>query len=233
VGARVLGVDASGRGWIGIAWGGGEQLWAYAAGTVAAVVAACRDDGPVALVGLDIPIGLSEAGPRLADVAARDRLGARRSSVFETPVRAALLAPDHASAGLANRAATGRGVSAQAYGLRHRVLEVDGWLRADVAGDRPPVYEVHPELSFAQMAGHPLPDGKRTWAGAEHRRMLLAREGLFVGDLGEAGRLALVDDALDAAAAAWTAARILTGDATSLPDPPEPTPDGLAAAIWV
>jgi predicted RNase H-like nuclease len=83
------------------------------------------------------------------------------------------------------------------------------------------------------MAGHPLPDGKRTWAGAEHRRMLLAREGLFVGDLGEAGRRALVDDVLDAAAAAWTAARILTGDATSLPDPPEPTPDGLAAAIWV
>jgi predicted RNase H-like nuclease len=83
------------------------------------------------------------------------------------------------------------------------------------------------------MAGHPLPDGKRTWAGAEHRRMLLAREGLFVGDLGEAGRRAMVDDVLDAAAVAWTAARILTGDATSLPDPPEPTPDGLAAAIWV
>ena len=101
--------------------------------------------------------------------------------MFETPVRAALQAPDHASAVLTNRAATGRGVSIQAYGLRHRVLEVDAWLRADVAGDRPPVYEVHPEVSFAQMAGHPLPDGKRTWAGAEHRRMLLVREGLFVG----------------------------------------------------
>ena len=177
----MLGVDACPGGWIGLAWGGGERLWAYHAATVAALVEACRADGPVALVGIDIPIGLSDSGTRDADVAARSRLGGRRSSLFETPVRAALQAPDHATAGAVNRAATGRGVSVQAYGLRHRVLEVDGWLRADVAGDRPAVYEVHPEVSFAQMAGRALPDGKRTWAGAEHRRMLLAREGLFVG----------------------------------------------------
>lgn len=197
------------------------------------MVEACRADGPVALVGVDIPIGLPDQGVRDADLAARARLGGRRSTVFETPVRAALEAPDHATAGAANRAATGGGLSIQAYGLRHRVLEVDAWLRAEVAGDRPPVYEVHPELSFLQMAGHPLADSKRTWAGAEHRRMLLVREGLFVADLGPAGRRAHVDDVLDAAAAVWTAARILTGDATSLPDPPQPMPDGLAAAIWV
>jgi predicted RNase H-like nuclease len=63
--------------------------------------------------------------------------------------------------------------------------------------------------------------------------MLLAREGLFVGDLGEAGRRPHVDDVLDAAAATWTAGRILTGDAESVPDPPQLMPDGLAAAIWV
>jgi predicted RNase H-like nuclease len=229
----VLGVDACPGGWVGLAWGGGERLWAYHAATVAALVEACRADGPVALVGVDIPIGLSDTGTRDADVAVRGRLGVRRSSVFEAPVRAALQAPDHATAVAVNRAATGRGISVQAYGLRHRVMEVDGWLRAEVAGDRPAVYEVHPELSFARMAGHPLPDGKRTWAGAERRRMLLVREGLFVADLGEAGRRAHVDDVLDAAAATWTAGRILTGDAESLPDPPQLTPDGLAAAIWV
>lgn len=224
-------MDACPGGWIGLAWSGGEEVWAYAEPTVAALVQACTVDGPVALVGIDIPIGLLDSGVRTADTVARSRLGVRRSSVFETPVRAALQAADHASAGAANRTATGRSVSVQAYGLRHRVLEVDAWLRA--GADRPPVYEVHPEVSFAQMAGRPLPDAKRTWAGAEHRRMLLAREGLFVGELGPAGRRAHVDDVLDAAAATWTAARILTGDALSLPDPPEPTPDGLAAAIWV
>lgn len=216
-----------------MAWGGGDQLWAYSADTVPAVVAACRADGPVAVVGVDIPIGLPDRGSRLADDAARRLLGPRRSSVFETPVRAALEASDHAAAVAANRAVNGRGVSAQAYGLRHRILAVDGWVRAEVAGDRPAVYEVHPEVSFVQMAGRHLVDGKRTWAGAERRRMLLAREGLFVGDLGEAGRRAAVDDVLDAAACAWTAARLVAGDAVSLPDPPEVFSDRLPAAIWV
>ncbi len=229
----MLGVDACAGGWVGIAWGGGEQVWAYSGKTVGAVVADCRIDGPVAVVGIDIPIGVPDHAVRSADATARGLLGPRRSSVFETPVRAALEADDHAAAVAAQKAETGKGVSVQAYGLRHRILEVDRWVRAEVAGDRPAVYEVHPEVTFARMAGGPLPDGKRTWAGAEHRRMLLAREGLFVGDLGPAGRHAGVDDVLDAAACAWSAARVVTGDAVSLPDPPEPMPHGLAAAIWV
>jgi predicted RNase H-like nuclease len=219
---------------VGVAWGGGEQLWTYLAPTVSALVAVCEADGPVAVVGVDVPIGLLEWGARDADTLAAQRLhGSRRASVFAMPVRAALGAPDRAAADAVNRAAGGSGVSVQAYGLGGRVLEVDGWLRAEVAGNRPPVYEVHPEVTFGQMAGRPLVDSKRTWAGAEQRRMLLAREGLFLaGTLGDAGRAA-VDDVLDAAACAWTAARIVAGDATSLPDPPQPTPDGLAAAIWV
>lgn len=233
-GARVLGVDVSAGGWVGLAWAGGEQLWPYLAPTLAELVAACRVDGPVAVVAVDIPIGLPDASVRAADREARAVLGARQSSIFETPVRAALEAPDRAAAVEANRAATGRGVSVQAYGLRHRVLEVDAWLRAEVAGDRPPVYEAHPEASFREMAGAALPDAKRRWAGAEHRRMLLAREGLFIaGSLGDAGRAAAVDDVLDAGACAWTAARILATDARSLPDPPESFSDRLPAAIWV
>ncbi len=233
-GVRVLGVDACRSGWVGIAWGGGEQLWPYLADTVAELVAACADDGPVAVVGVDVPIGLCDEGPRAADALAADRLGARRrSSVFPTPVRAALLAPDHAAASDANRQANGgQGVSQQSYGLRHRILEVDGWLGGPGSG-RPPVYEVHPEVTFAEMAGAPLAASKKTWSGAEQRRMLLAREGLFVaGTLGAAGAAA-VDDVLDAAAVAWTAARIATGDAVSLPDPPQLVGGGRIAAIWV
>jgi predicted RNase H-like nuclease len=201
---------------------------------VSALVAVCQADGPVALVGVDVPIGLLERGARDADrLAARRLHGSRRSSVFAVPVRAALEAPNRAAADAVSRAAGGAGVSVQAFGLAPRVLEVDGWLRAEAAGGRPPVYEVHPEVTFGQMAGRPLVDSKHTWAGVEQRRMLLAREGLFLaGMLGDAGR-AGVDDVLDAAACAWTAARIVAGDAMSLPDPPQMTPDGLAAAIWV
>jgi predicted RNase H-like nuclease len=63
--------------------------------------------------------------------------------------------------------------------------------------------EVHPQVSFARLAGSPLPEGKRTWAGAQHRRHLLADAGVVLADdVGQAGRHAAVDDVLDAGAAA-------------------------------
>ena len=89
-------------------------------------------------------------------------------------------------------------------------------------------------VAYLMLAGAPLPDGKRTWAGVHHRRHLLAAAGIHVpDDLGPAGRLAAVDDVLDAAAAAWTAARVAAGTATPLPDPPVEHDDGWPAAIWV
>lgn len=130
-----------------------------------------------------------------------------------TPVRAALEAGSHAAAVHVNRERAGEGVSAQVYGLRAKIFEVDGWVRH--AQRR--VVEVHPEVSFARLAGGPLPDGKRTWAGAHHRRRLLADAGIDLAeDVGQAGRHAAVDDVLDAGAAAWTAARVAAGAAKPL-----------------
>jgi predicted RNase H-like nuclease len=87
--------------------------------------------------------------------------------------------------------------------------------------------EVHPEVSFARLAGGPLPDGKRTWAGAHHRRRLLASAGIdLADDLGQAGRHTAVDDVLDAGAAAWTVERVAAGAARPLPDPPVEYSDG-------
>ena len=40
------------------------------------------------------------------------------------------------------------------------------------------------------------------------------------------------DDVLDAAAVAWTAGRVVNGDAFSLPDPPELDPEGRPVAVW-
>ncbi|GIE10469.1 hypothetical protein Afe05nite_23090 [Paractinoplanes ferrugineus] len=92
---------------------------------------------------------------------------------------------------------------------------------------------MHPELSFAALAGAPLPDSKRTWSGVHHRRRLLAEAGIHLpDDLGTPGRQAAVDDILDAAAAAWSALRVANGTATSLPCPPEAHADGWPAAIW-
>jgi len=167
-------------------------------------------------------------------VQARALLGPRRSSVFETPVRSAVEAADQQSASSLNQAATGHKVSVQAFGLRHRILEVERWLAAVPSGERPPVYEVHPEVSFHRLAGETLAHAKRTWAGAEQRRALLASAGLqLFGGLGAAGALAAVDDVVDAAVVAWSTARIVSGAAESLPHPPQPVGGGRTAAIWV
>ncbi len=227
--ARVLGVDACPAGWVGIAIGPGG-IQAYVEELVADLVAAAALDGPLDAVGVDIPIGLMTNAPRQADLLAAARIGGLRSSVFTTPVRAALQAPDHATASALNRERAGFGVSVQAYGLGRRIFEVEQWSRSTSLNVR----EVHPEVSFAELAGAPLADRKNSWAGVQRRQALLAAAGLVLeGDLGLAGRAAKVDDVLDAAAAAWTAGRIATGTARPIPDPPEASDDGWPAAIWV
>jgi predicted RNase H-like nuclease len=141
----------------------------------------------------------------------------------------ALEAPDHARATAVNREATGAGVSAQAFALRLKLLEVDAWVRH--TGIR--VVEVHPEVSFATLAGRPLLGSKRTWAGAIRRRRLLAEAGIVLDDdLGPAGSAGGVDDILDAAIAAWTARRAAGNEAQTMPNPPDVFTDGIPSAIW-
>ena len=96
-----------------------------------------------------------------------------------------------------------------------------------------PVVEVHPELSFQEMAGGRLPASKATWSGLIARRELLQQHGIDLpDDIGTAGLRAGPDDVLDAAAAAWTAVRVASSTARSLPNPPQDL-DGVAAAIWI
>jgi predicted RNase H-like nuclease len=222
---RAIGVDACKRGWVGIS----TDLRGYFGRTIDELVDVATLEGELALVAIDIPIGLPTSGPRQADSLARSLVGKRASSVFSTPVRAALSAATHGEATAINLGATGKGVSQQAYALAAKILEVDTW--AKTAEHR--CIEVHPELCFATMAGHSLRHSKTTWAGSEERRRLLADEGIVLpAELGLAGEMAGTDDVLDAAAASWTAMRSLAGRAVSHPPEPESFGDGHSAAIW-
>lgn len=223
--SRVLGVDACKKGWVGVT----SDLRAYFGVSIDKLVAAAEADGSLAVVGIDIPIGLPASGAREADRLARTLVGKRWQSVFMTPIRAALEAPTHPEATALSSAATGKGISQQAYRLGPKILEVDAWVRRT---DRT-VIEVHPEVSFATLAGHPLEHPKSTWAGVEERRALLATVGLVLpADVGEAGAMAAVDDVLDAAAVSWTATRYARGAAVSYPPTAEDFGDGPSAAIW-
>ena len=137
-----------------------------------------------------------------------------------TPPRAALLAADVAAARRIHPSLT-----SQAWALRAKIFEVEALLEKRV-------FEVHPEVSFAALAGRYLTHSKRSWNGQMERRRLLADAGLRFPDVltGSAGDVP-VADVLDAAVAAWSAGRIADGAAACLPGEP-PAANGRPAAIW-
>lgn len=229
-GPWVLGLDSCPGGWAGIGWSGAETIGVFGADVAAVVAEFAARGGPPASVGIDIPIGLPDVGQRRSDSLARARLVGRTSTLFTTPTRGAMEQSDYAAALHTQRQLTGVGLSKQAFNLREKILDVDRWL----AGSPYRVVEVHPEISFTAMHGTPLVASKKTWAGMQQRMALLASAGLVVpADVGVLGNHAGADDVLDAAAVAWSAMRVVRGQAESLPDPPERFSDGWRAAIWV
>lgn len=207
----VLGVDACKGHWVGVLLSD-DRGWIAAETrprinelvTTLAATARTRDT-QIRVVAVDIPVGLPDAGRRPVDELAKKKLAARSASVFLTPTRGAIEEPDYAIASAIQRRLTGDGLSRQAHALRERILDVDSWLAGSPSV---PVIEIHPELSFAAMLGHPAQFAKKTWAGAHLRRRALAEHGINIPDeIGAAGARAGIDDILDAAAAAWTASR--------------------------
>lgn len=222
-----LGVDACRNGWVAVVIGDAE-------GDASGVFVPRLEDLPDVVpdargIAIDIPIGLPRSGRRMADELARQQVGARRNSVFFTPVREALDAPTHGEANAASLQLTGQGISQQAYALRTKILEAELF----VASHPVPVWEVHPEVSFTVLLGQPPSASKKTWAGMRERMRALEAVGIRLDDLGGAGVAAAVDDVVDAAVAAWSCRRLVNGEAVSFPHPPEEDPEtGRLVAIW-
>ncbi len=186
----------------------------------------------------DIPIGLSPDGKRAADVHARTFLGERANSVFWSPLGVVLEVeasafPNRREAYAAARRASERAsggrqsLSSQSFALVPKIREVGGTVAEDHR-----VFEAHPEVSFAALAGGRSLPSKKTWDGLMQRRSLLTVAGLAIPDLvGEASRRSAADDVVDAVACAWTAERIARGKACTLPTPPQRIA-GRDVAIW-
>ena len=196
-----------------------------------------------AIVAVDMPIGLPEraaAGGRAAENAVRPLLGARQSSVFSVPARAAIFAGDYAEAcRLAlETSEPPRKVSKQLFNIAPKIREIDAVLRAD-AGAAAGVYEVHPEVAFWRLNGEralnePKKVKSRPYApGLALRRKLLQAAALPPALVGTAApKGAAEDDILDALACAAIARRLHAGLARPFPDPPPRDAYGLPMAIW-
>ena len=224
-GMRVAGVDAARHGWVAVSLeASGPAVTIRAGPSLDTLLAPDLDRAGTMVVGIDIPLGLLEAGWREADRAARRLLGPRRSSVFAIGPRAVWAEASYPAANLRCRELTGLGLSAQAWGLRAKLLEANQYRQA--CGH--PLYEVHPELAFGAMAGAPLAASKHTGPGRDERRRLLARAGIEIPAGTPAG---LIGDVLDAAAVAWSARRIAAGQAVTVPDIPQYDSRGREIAI--
>jgi predicted RNase H-like nuclease len=175
------------------------------------VVAQARQ-GLLGAVGIDMPIGLPDAGVRESDAQLRRFLGPRHASVFSTPPRAVLAASTYPEALALARDIDGRGISKQAFNLLPKVRELDALIDPSL---NEVIVEVHPESSFAAMAGAPLASRKKQATGRLERIALLEANlpGFDARALGP-----IDDDVLDACAAAWSAARVARGEAMVLGD---------------
>lgn len=178
-------------------------------------------DGHVAAIAIDMPIGLLDVHPRPADVAARALLGARRSSVFPTPVRATLGSQTYLEACDRSRKACGKALSKQAYNLLDRIDVLD---RLVTPADQDRLVESHPELAFLRLNRRPLEFSKHTREGLDLRADLLG-SALPPSEVHAllAGRAAPSADLLDALALVTTAGRIARGDEVRLGSVIDPT----------
>jgi predicted RNase H-like nuclease len=196
-----------------------------------------------AIIAIDMPIGLPERagyGGRTAENAVRPLLGARQSSVFSVPSRAAVAAEDYREACTIALATSdpARKVSKQLFMLAPKIREIDAALRADASLARC-VYEVHPEVAFWRLNGERALDEPKKVKSRPYEPGLALRRRLLIGaglptSVVEAmpPKGAGPDDLIDALACAAIARRIHAGVARPFPDPPERDAFGLTMAIW-
>ncbi len=223
---RLLGIDGCRAGWVVAASGPGLRALEFT------IVEDLREPfhqagAGRAVIAIDVPIGLARATPRACDVDARRFLGApRASSVFPAPSRAALGATSYA----------GRRLSRQLYGILGKINEVDRLLTPAVQSR---VREVHPEVTFAVLAGRGrgLARSKKTPAGERERLAILKR----IAPAFDPERVRRIlgaaavarDDIVDAVACMVTASRIHDRAALVFPRAatPERDPRGLRMEI--
>lgn len=181
----------------------GTRLTWMGCSSVAEVLERTRD---CVRVGVDMPLSLPDDGYRLSELEAKTFLGPARSSIFHTPVVGVLDAESYPEACAVSRELTGKAISKQTW---HILPSVKAWQHADFD---PNIYvEVHPECSFRAMSPTTTFASKKSGRGVGQRLAALQRwsKHLELDDLPDGP---LVDDFLDAAAAAWSARRFHLGE---------------------
>ena len=231
---RVAGVDGCRDGWVIVERAGAGEVSVRVEPLICSVF---LDEG-LAMVGIDIPIGLldaAEPGGRECDRRARAYLGGgRASSVFSPPVRSVLGASGYEDAKDRSRRSSAHelALSQQCFAIVPKIAEVDQLMTPQLQRR---VVAVHPEVSFAALNGDkPLAIPKKKREGLAARVALLDHAwGIDVETLVTRHRSSGVqsDDILDAMVACWTAERVLRQIEERFPEIPTTDSRGLRMEI--
>ncbi len=229
---EIAGADGCRSGWVVVRRTGSGPVQAEILPDATTLI---RSVTPSHLLLVDVPMGLTEAGPRRADRMARRFLGwPRMTSVFSAPIRPVLEAKNYSDASRVRRDVEDKGMSRQAWGITPKIREMDIAIREFDPGQSM-VREGHPEVSFKAWAGNPMRNAKKKPAGRAERERLIAAH--FGEDLIQGlwpqlrGRGVAKDDLVDALAMLWSAERLRGGKVQVMPPVPEYDNRGLRMEI--
>jgi predicted RNase H-like nuclease len=174
------------------------------------------------IVGIDMPVVLSEVIPRQADQLARKLLSKKASSVFTAPTPEMLDQPNYEKASLVSKKHFGKSMSLQSWYLFPKIKDVQTMIHHEDMQ----IYEIHPELSFRAMNNEQvILESKKSPEGFAIRNSLLSmhfENFIFEEIRRQYARKDVMDnDILDALAVLWSAKRIQSNQASFLPKAPE------------
>ena len=174
------------------------------------------------ILGIDMPVVLSEVIPRQADQLARKLLSKKASSVFTAPTPEMLDQPNYEKASLVSKRLFGKSMSLQSWYLFPKIKDVQTMIHHEDMQ----IYEIHPELSFRAMNNEQvILESKKTQEGFALRNALLSmhfKNFIFEDIRNQHARKDVMDnDILDALAVLWSAKRIQSNQASYLPQAPE------------
>lgn len=174
------------------------------------------------ILGIDMPVVLSEVIPRQADQLARKLLSKKASSVFTAPTPEMLNQPNYEKASLVSKRLFGKSMSLQSWYLFPKIKDVQTMIHHEDMQ----IYEIHPELSFRAMNNEQvILESKKTQEGFALRNALLSmhfKNFIFEDVRNQHARKDVMDnDILDALAVLWSAKRIQSNQASYLPQAPE------------
>jgi len=174
------------------------------------------------IIGIDMPVILSEVMPREADQLARKLLSKKASSVFTAPTPEMLDQPNYEKASLISKRLIGKSMSLQSWYLFPKIRDVQTVIHCENIK----LFEIHPEVSFRAMNNEKvILESKKSNEGFEIRKSLLDKHFLnFNFDVirNKYQKKDVMDnDILDALVVLWSAKKIVSNQASYLPKTPE------------